>query len=89
MVDCTALERRHVRLGHRGFESLSFRQNPMNPVELHLRGFLLLADFFLRKQQLALVGRYPPPSVSIGQCPSFWEKFFKSLRYIRGTSGNK
>lgn len=26
MVDCTALERRHVRLGHRGFESLSFRQ---------------------------------------------------------------
>ena len=67
MVDCTALERRHVRLGHRGFESLSFRQNPMNPVELHLRGFLLLADFFLRKQQLALVGRHWSMPVILGK----------------------
>ena len=54
MVDCTALERRHVRLGHRGFESLSFRQNPINPVELYLRVFLLLADFFLENSSLRL-----------------------------------
>ena len=54
MVDCTALERRHVRLGHRGFASLSFRQNPINPVELYLRGFLLLADFFLENSSLRL-----------------------------------
>lgn len=41
MVDCTALERRHVRLGHRGFESLSFRHEH-KPVVLDLRAFLYL-----------------------------------------------
>lgn len=68
MVDCTALERRHVRLGHRGFESLSFRQNPINPVELYLRGFLLLADFFLENRSLRLsvvIRLHRSPSVNV------------------------
>ena len=36
------------------YKSLSFRQNPINPVELYLRGFLLLADFFLENSSLRL-----------------------------------
>ena len=39
MVDCTALERRHVRLGHRGFESLSFRHIEVRYCRMQCRIF--------------------------------------------------
>ncbi len=68
VVDCTALERRHVRLGHRGFESLSFRQIQIRCCFMQHRIF-----YFLQNNQ-----RTPPyfVSLSLRRSHSHWWMFW-------------